>query len=114
MAAVAVSILRGTTPARGPGSVALAAAATSFPVANRRSWLMDTGCRFDLTTSIAIPHNQRSSIYKAPMPIRLSTANDLALGEEAVDQQIGMLGVVAVSYVLAASPDVHTIGRRFV
>ena len=67
MAAVAVSILRSTTPARGPGSVALAAASTSFPVANRRSWLMDTGCRVDLTTSTAIPHNQRSSLYKAPI-----------------------------------------------
>ncbi len=114
VAAAAVSILRRTTPARGPGSVALAAASTSFPVANRRSWLMDTGCRFDLTTSAAIPHNQRNSVYKAPMPIRLSTANDLVLGEQVVDQQIGLLGEVAVPYVLAASPDVLSIGRRCV
>ena len=52
-AAAAVSILR--TPARMivPGSVALAATTRTYD--GCRSWLLDTGCRYDLTTRDSVP-----------------------------------------------------------
>ena len=104
VAAVAVSILRDTTPSRGPGSVALAAATTSAPAENRRSWLLDTGCKFDLTTTSSVHLHQRDSIFKAPMPIMLATANDLVNGDRVVEQQIGAFGEVAVPYILDSTP----------
>ncbi len=104
VAAVAVSILRDTTPSRGPGSVALAASTTSAPVENRRSWLLDTGCKFDLTTKEAVPQHQLSSIFTAPVPTMLSTANDLVNGDKVVEQQIGAFGEVAVPYILDSTP----------
>ncbi len=114
VAAVAVSIRRDTTPSRGPGSVALAASTTSAPVENRRSWLLDTGCKFALTTKEAVPQHQRSSIFKALVPIILSTANDLVNGDKVVEQQIGAFGEVAVPYILDSTPDVLSIGHSCV
>ena len=117
MAAVATtsSILHRHVPNAVPSSVALAASNYGFgPRENYRSWLLDTGCKYDLTTRSSIPQHQVDSIFTAPMPILLATANDLVHGDKVVSQQIGELGEVAEPYVLDSTPDVLSIGRRCV
>ena len=74
------SILKAYVPTPVPGSVALAAANEWPPLTNCRSWLMDTGCKFDLTTRASVPPYLQDSILKATVPITLSTANDLVEG----------------------------------
>ena len=83
-AAVAVSILRAPTSMVVPGSVAIVAvatarsdrpdatarsvglAATAMPTDGYRSWLLDTGCRYDLTTRSSVPEHLQSMIVPAP------------------------------------------------
>jgi hypothetical protein len=114
-AAPAISILRRSVPKTVPSSVALAASNYDLgPRENYRSWLLDTGCKYDLTTRASIPLHQVDSIFRAPMPILLATANDLVQGDKVVAQQIGELGEVAEPYVLDSTPDVLSIGRRCV
>ena len=60
----AVSILRSTVPKVGPGSVALAATAEEVPLENCRSWLLDTGCKYDLITRSAVPQRLHDSISR--------------------------------------------------
>ena len=96
-AAPAISILRkiGRSPKAVP-SVALAASNYDLgPRENYRSWLLDTGCKYDLTTRASIPTHQIDLISRAPVPILLATANDLVSGDKIVPQQIGELGEVA-------------------
>ena len=113
--ATSTSILRRHVPNTVPSSVALAASNYDFgPRENYRSWLLDTGCKYDLTTRSSIPQHQVDSIFTAPMPILLATANDLVQGDKVVSQQIGELGEVAEPYVLDSTPDVLSIGRRCV
>ena len=95
-----------------PGSVALAALAA--PARNVRPWLLDTGCKYDLTMQESSPESLPESIIDAPMPITLSTANDLVNGDKVIRQQIGAFNEVAEPYVLASTPDVLSIGRRCV
>ena len=55
-AAPATSILRRSVVKTVPSSVALAASNYDLgPRENYRSWLLDTGCKYDLTTRAAIP-----------------------------------------------------------
>ena len=51
---------------------------------------------------------------KATMPITLSTASDLVNGDMVVRQQIMDFNEVAEPYILDATPDVLSIGRRCV
>ncbi len=110
----AVSILKVHVPKPVPGSVALAASTDYGPSDNCRSWLLDTGCRFDLTTRAAVPPYLQGSSMKATVPIALSTANDLVNGEMVVRQQIMEFKEVAEPYILDSTPDVLSIGRRCV
>ncbi len=112
---VATSILRPSVPRTGPSSVALAASNYDLgPGENYRSWLLDTGCKYDLATRGSIPHHQVDSIFTAPMPMLLAIASDLAQGDKVVSQQTGELGEVAEPSVLDSTPDVLSIGRRCV
>ena len=52
------------------------------PLENMRSWLMDTGCKHDLTTRVAVPTCQLELIKNAEVPVYLSTANDLVNGDQ--------------------------------
>ena len=131
-AAVAVSILRAPTSMVVPGSVAIVAvatarsdrpdatarsvglAATAMPTEGYRSWLLDTGCRYDLTTRSSVPEHLQGMILPAPVKITLATANDLAYGTQIVRQQIGEFGETAEPYILDCSLDVLSIGRRCV
>ena len=90
------------------------AASDDFPKDNIRSWLMDTGCKHDLTTREAIPFCQLGVITKSRNPVLLSTANDIASSDLVVPPQTGALGVNVEPYVLDQSPDVLSIGRRCV
>ncbi len=83
------------------------------PRENMRSWLLDTGCKHDLTTRVAMPTCQHELIEHAKT-IYLSTASDLVNGDKTVPQQIGELGEVAEPYVLDSYPDALSIGRRCV
>ena len=65
------SILKVYVPTPVPGSVVLAAASDWPPSTNCRSWLMDTGCKFDLATSASVPPSQTDSLQKATVPITL-------------------------------------------
>ena len=97
-AAPAVSILKTHVPQAVPGSVALAAAYESYehgPAENCRSWLLDTGCKYDLTTRASVPPHLQDSIMKATVPITLPTANVLVNGDQVVRQHIGEFGEVA-------------------
>ena len=96
--------------------VALAASQQTgdFPRSNIRPWLMDTGCKHDLTTRDAIPYCQLGVITKSLNPVLLSTSNDIVSSDMIVPQQIGALWVNAEPYVLEQSPDVLSIGRRCV
>ena len=76
--------------------------------------MLDTGCKYDLTTRASVPLHQHDRIYRAPAPIILATANGLSSGEKIVQQQIGELGEVAEPYILDSTPDVLSIGRRCV
>ena len=85
----AVSILKTFVPKVAPGNVALAASYDYGPTENCRSWLLDTGCKYDLTTRASVPAYLQNSIMKAPMPITLSTANDPVSGDvggQAIDR----------------------------
>ena len=84
--------------------MALAATAEEVPLENCRSWLLDTGCKYDLTTRSAVPQRLQNSIFKAPVPITLSTANDLVNGDLVVRQQIGEFEEVAEPYFLDSTP----------
>ena len=91
-AAPAISILRKTrrSPESVPSSVALAASNYDLgPRENYRSWLLDTGCKHDLTTRASIPLHTHDLICRAPIPILLATANDLVNGDKVIQQQIG-------------------------
>ncbi len=104
-AAVATSILRPSVPRTGPSSVALAASNYDLgPRENYRSRLLGTGCKYDLATRSSIPQHHVDSIFTAPMPILLATANDLVQGDKVVSQHIGELGEVAEPYVLDSTP----------
>ncbi len=95
----------------------MALAASNYdlgPRGNYRSWLLDTGCKYDLTTRASILTHQIDLISRAPVPILLATANDLVSGDKVVRQQIGELGEFAEPYVLGSAPDVLSIGRRCV
>ena len=61
-----------------------------------------------------MPQRLQNSIFKAPVPITLSTANDLVNGDLVVRQQIGEFEEVAEPYILDSTPDVLSIGRRCV
>ena len=61
-----------------------------------------------------MPQRLHNSIFKAPVPITLSTANDLVNGDQVVRQQIGEFEEVAEPYILDSTPDVLSIGRRCV
>ncbi len=121
-AAVAISVLAGSTasilkvhvPKPVPGSVALAASTDWGPSDNCRSWLMDTGCKFDLTTRASIPPYLQDSIMKATVPITLSTASNLVSRDLVVRQQIQLFSEVAEPYILDSTPAVLSIGRRCV
>ena len=63
--------------------------------ANVRSWLMDTGCKHDLTTRAAIPACQIDLITRAKNPILLNTASDLISIDKVVPRQFGELGETA-------------------
>ncbi len=76
--------------------------------------MLDTGCRYDLTTRASIPTNQVDRIFITTAPILLATANGLVDGDKVVSQQIGELRKVAEPYVLDSTPDVLSIGRRCV
>ena len=84
------------------------------PRENYRSWLLDTGCKYDLTTRASIPTHQIDLISRAPVPILLATANDLVSGDKIAPQQIMELGEVAEPYVLDSTLDVLSIGQRCV
>ena len=108
------SILKVHVPKPVPGSVALAAATDWPPSENCRSWLMDTGCKFDLTTRASVPPYLQGSIMKATVPITLSTANDLVSGDLVARQQIAVVNEVVEPYIFDSTPDVLSIGRRCV
>ena len=78
------------------------------------SWLMDTGCKHDLTTRDAISLCQVGVITKAKTNALLSIANDIISSDIMVPRQIGALACDAEPYVLDQSPDVLSIGRRCV
>ena len=101
-----VSILKVHVPTPVPGSVALAASTDYGPTGNCRSWLLDTGCKFDLTTRASVPPCLQGSIMKATVSITLSTANDLVSGDMVVRQQIKEFNEVAEPYILDSTPDV--------
>ena len=103
-AAPAASILKAHVPLAAPGSVALAASYDHGPAVDCRSWLLDTGCKYDLTTRASVPPHLQDSIMSATVPITLSTANDLANGDQVVRQQIGELGEIAEPYLLESTP----------
>ena len=103
-----------------PGSVALASADTQkcrgsettaglvglaavhAPPHNCRSWLLDTGCKYDLTSRGSVPEHELSMIMPAPTPITLSTDNNLVDGDHVVRQQIGEFSEIAEPYLLEA------------
>jgi hypothetical protein len=90
-----------------PGSVALAASYESYdhgPAENCRSWLLATGCEYDLTTRASVPQHLQDSIMTAPVPITLPTANDLVNGNHVIRQQLGEFGEVATPYLLDSTP----------
>ncbi len=114
-AAVAILILRPSNPSTGPSGVALAASSRDLgPRENSRSWLLDTGCKHDLTTRASIPTHQVEHIFTTTMPMLFATANGLVDGDKVVSQQIGELLEVAEPFVLDSTPDVLSIGRRCV
>ena len=67
-----------------------------------------------MTSRSAIPQHLKTSIIKAPVPVTLSTANDLVNGDLVVRQHIAEFGEVAEPYILDSTPDVLSIGRRCV
>ncbi len=117
IAAAAVSICeaRGALAAETAGIALPASDETdAYPKSDTRSWLMDTGCKHDLTTRDATPFCQIGVITQAQFPVLLSTANDLVSSDVVVPQQIGAFGVNAEPYVLDQPPDVLPTGRRCV
>ena len=59
-----------------------------------------------------MPPHLLDMILPAPIKITLSTASDLAYGDQIVRQQIGEFEDVAEPYILDISSDVLSIGRR--
>ncbi len=105
----------GGSPTIVPGGVALAASNYELGIKdNYRAWLLDTGCKYDLTTRASVPLHQHNRIYRAPVPIILATANGLSSGEKSCNNTFGELGEVAEPYILDNTPDVLSIGRRCV
>ena len=68
----AASILKVYVPTAVPGSVALAASTDYGPSDNCRSLLLDTGCKFDLSTRASVPPYLQDSIMRpsCPSPFR--------------------------------------------
>ena len=64
VAAPAASILKVHIPKVVPGNVALAASYDHGPTEDCRSWLLDTGCTYDLTTRSAVPQRLQNSISR--------------------------------------------------
>src|SRR5665648_793356 len=108
------SALRARMPRVVPSGTALAAAYDYDPSNQVRSWLMDTGCKYDLTTRASVPPNHQDLITDALIPLTLSTANGLVSCTQVVGTQIGGFEEVAEPYLLDATPDVLSIGRRCV
>ena len=113
-AAVAASILKAHVPQPVPGSVALAASTHHGPRDDCQSWLIDTGCKYDLTTRASVPSYLHDSIEKALVPITLSAAKGLTDCDLCVRQQILGLTEVVEPYILDSTTDVLSIGRRCV
>ena len=93
-----VSILKVHVPTPVPGSVALAASTDYGTSDNCRSWLLDTGCKFDLTTRASVPPCLQNIVMKATVHITLSTANDLVNGDMVARQHIMEFSEVAEPY----------------
>ncbi len=87
-AAVAVSVPKARVPQPVPGSVALPASTYHGQRVECQSWLMDTGCKYDLTTRGSVPLPLRGNIMNATEPITLHTANGLTDCNLCVSQQI--------------------------
>ena len=79
-----------------------------------RSWLMDTGCKYDLATRASVPPSHQDLIAEAIIPLTLSTANGLVSCNQVVSTQAGGFEEVAEPYLLDATPDVLSSGRRCV
>ena len=91
--------------------------AMSAPIVNERvnvrSWLLGTGCRYDLTSRGAIPTSHGVLVTDAERPVTLSTANGYLLGDMADALQIGaFFGEEGNPYLLASTPEVLAIGVR--
>ena len=108
------SALRARVPRVVPSGTALAAAYDYVPSDRTRSWLMDTGCKYDLTTRASVPPGHQDLITDAIIPLTVSTANGLVSCTQVVGTQIGGFGEVAEPYLLDATPDILPIGRRCV
>ncbi len=77
-AAVSICEGRGALTAETAGIAMPASDETDeIPKSDIRSWLMDTGCKHDLTTRGAIPLCQLGVITNATIPVLLSTAYDI-------------------------------------
>ena len=75
-----------------------------------RSYLVDTGCPFDL---VARSDLQKCDVIRqAEEDISLATANGLIKVGEVVDMQVGPLGEVTTPYVLEDTPLVLNVGNR--
>src|SRR5665648_227264 len=108
------SALRARMPRVVPSGTALAAAYDYDPSNQVRSWLVDTGCRYDLTTRASVPPSHQDLITDAIIPLTLSTATGLVSCTQVAGTQIGGFEEVAGPYLLDATPDVLSIGRRCV
>ena len=75
---------------------------------------MDTGCKYDLTTRASVPLPLRDSITDSADPITLHTANGLTDCNLCVSQQIVGLHETVEPYILESTPDVLSIGRKYV
>ena len=71
-----------------PGCPAVAASNHRGRKVECQSWLMDTGCKYDLTTRASVPLPLRDSITDSAEPITLHTANGLTDCTLCVSQQI--------------------------
>ncbi len=111
---VTKSALRVPTLGVVPSGTALAAAYDYVSSDRTRSWLMGTGCKYDLTTRASVPPCLQDGIIEAIIPLTLSTANGLVSCNQVVSTQVGELEEVAEPYLLDATPDVLSIGRRCV
>ena len=79
---------------------------------NRRYWLCDTGCPFDLTDSGRIPVELVGGKEFAQHPVTMDTANGDVQATEVVPMQLGLLDENIEPFTLPSTPDVLSIGRR--